>query len=102
MTAPPEVVASFPAPNYVDPETHGPGLIVIACLLSSVAVLVVGARLYARFCITKAPGIDDALIVLALIFGVTLSAMVILGNLRYYNGYHVWVSLNVSLFNPRL
>lgn len=89
--APPEIIATFPKPNYVNPETHGPGLMVAACLLSAIGVIVVGARLYARFYITKAPGIDDLLIILALIFGVTLSILVMLGNQIYYNGYHSWV-----------
>jgi hypothetical protein len=89
--APPEIIATFPKPNYVNPETHGPGLMVASGLLSGVGIIVVGARLYARFCITKAPGIDDLLIILALIFGLTLSILVMLGNQIYYNGYHVWV-----------
>jgi hypothetical protein len=63
---------------------------ICASLLSGLAIIVVGARLYARFFITRAPGLDDLLIVLALIFGVALSVLVMLGNQIYYNGYHVW------------
>jgi hypothetical protein len=92
VTAPIEVLLSFPKPNYIDPETHGPGLMIVATLLSIIAIGVVALRLYARFVITKAPGVDDILIVGALIFGIGLSVIVMVGNQIYYNGYHVWVN----------
>ena len=78
--APPEVIASWPKPNTVNPETHGPGLMIVSSVLSAVAIAVVATRLYARFVITRAPGIDDALIVLAVVFGVALSVLVMIGN----------------------
>lgn len=89
-SAPPAVIASFPKPNYVNPQTHGPALIVLAILLSTIGILVVGTRLYARFYITKAPGVDDLLIVGALISGIASSVLVIIGNTKYYSGHHVW------------
>lgn len=52
--------------------------------------MVVGTRLYARIHITKAPGIDDILIVGALLFGIASSVLVIIGNTTYYSGRHVW------------
>lgn len=63
----------------------------VACMLPAIAIGVVGTRLYARFKITRAPGIDDALIVGALVIGITLSCLVMVGNQLYYNGYHIWV-----------
>lgn len=89
-TAPPEVIASWPAPNYVDPETRGPGLVVASTLLASLGILMVAARLYSRFLITKAAGFDDALIVLALAFAIALSVLVIIGNKVWLSGYHIW------------
>jgi hypothetical protein len=65
---------------------------VCATLLPVIAIIVVAVRLYARFYITRAPGIDDLLVVLSLIFGIALSVLVMIGNQIYYNGYHVWVS----------
>ena len=50
----------------------------------------VTARLYSRFFITKAPGFDDALIVLALLFSIALSVLVIIGNKVWWSGHHVW------------
>lgn len=85
-----DVIRSWPEPNYVNPETHGPGLMVVACMLPAIAIGVVGTRLYARFKITRAPGIDDALVVCALVFGIALSVLVMVGNQLYYNGYHIW------------
>ena len=89
-SAPPAVIASFPKPNYVNPQTHGPALIVLAILLSTIGVVVVGTRLYARFYITKALGVDDLLIVGALVSGIASSVLVIIGNTTYYSGHHIW------------
>jgi hypothetical protein len=65
-------------------------LIVLAILLSTIGVLVVGTRIYARIYITKAPGVDDVLIVAALISGIASSVLVIIGNTKYYSGHHIW------------
>jgi hypothetical protein len=51
---------------------------------------VLAARLYSRYFITKAPGIDDLLIVLGAAFGIALSVITIIGNNTYHSGYHVW------------
>ena len=74
---------------------------VVATMLPTIAIGVVGTRLYARFKITRAPGIDDALIVGALAFGITLSCLVMVGNQIYYNGYHIWVSSRMWPCNSR-
>jgi hypothetical protein len=89
-TAPPEVIDSWPKPNYVDPETRGPALVIVSIILASMGLLMVTARLYARYFITKAPGWDDALIVVGLAFGIALSALVCVGNKFFYSGYHIW------------
>jgi hypothetical protein len=59
-------------------------------ILGVFGILVVSARLYSRFFITKAPGIDDALIIYGLIAGIVLNALVIVGNTLYHSGQHVW------------
>lgn len=68
---------------------------IAASLLPAIGIGIVAVRLYARFYITRAPGIDDALIVLALVFGIALSVLVMIGNQIYYNGYHIWVRLTL-------
>lgn len=64
---------------------------IIASMLPVIGIIVVGLRLYARFYITRAPGWDDFCVVLAVIFGIALSVLIMLGDQIYYNGYHVWV-----------
>ena len=64
---PPQVIASWPTPNYENPQTQGPALMAVTILLSAVGVFTVGARLYSRIAITKVPGLDDALAVISLV-----------------------------------
>lgn len=58
--------------------------------LSVVGILVVAARLYTRLFLTRAAGLDDALIVVGLLFGIALSVLVIIGNQVFWSGHHVW------------
>ena len=48
------------------------------------------ARLYSRFAITRAAGIDDLLIVIAGALAVVLTVLVLIGNQKYHSGYHIW------------
>ena len=65
--APPSVIATWPHPNYVDPVTEGPGLMIVGIVLAAVTLLLVAARIYSRLFITRAPGIDDLLILISLV-----------------------------------
>jgi len=84
------VILSWPRPNYVNPQTRGPGLIYICIIFSALGTAIVTARLYSRLFITQAPGIDDLLIVVSLGFGIALAVLVIVGDTVYYDGHHVW------------
>jgi len=67
MQLPPlEVLLSWPTPNYVDPETRGPALIIVNSFFITLVVLTVCARLYTRLVIKRWFGIDDVFILLAL------------------------------------
>ena len=88
--APPEVVASWPKPNYTNPETRGPALFITCTALSAIGLIVVAARLYARLVITKAPGLDDGIIVVALLLGIGSSIVSIYATGVLYIGHHVW------------
>jgi hypothetical protein len=90
LAAPPEVVASWPLPNYVDPEERGPGLVYCAIILASFGVLIVSARIYSRVFITRAPGVDDLLIFVGMLLGIALTVLVSIGNLRFHSGRHIW------------
>lgn len=45
---PPEVVASWPVPNYINPEKQGPTLLIVELTTLSIALICLGLRLYAR------------------------------------------------------
>jgi hypothetical protein len=68
MKLPPaNVLATWPTPNYTDPVTRGNSVLVVTIVLLSLAFAVTCLRLYTRFKITCSPGIDDLLIVIALV-----------------------------------
>jgi hypothetical protein len=60
-----DVILSWPAPNYVDPERRGPALVIINSILLPLALVVVGLRLYTRLRISQSAGLDDVFIALA-------------------------------------
>jgi hypothetical protein len=63
-----------------------------------IGVLVVSARLYTRLFLTRAAGLDDACIVIALAFGIALSVLVIIGNKVWWSGHHIW-DIPISKFS---
>ena len=64
---PPDVMASWPEPNYIDPETKGKELLVVAIIFCVLALLVVSLRLWTRLCLQGEAGLDDVLITLAMV-----------------------------------
>ena len=60
---PPDVVASWPTPNYTNPETRGPALIIVELLAVSISTICLGLRLYVRARIVRSVGWDDWLMV---------------------------------------
>lgn len=62
---PPEVKATWPAPNYVDPETRGPALLIVEVTILPIALVVLLLRLYVRCILLKNSGWDDWLMVVA-------------------------------------
>lgn len=68
MQLPPaSVLASWPPPNYVDPETRGLGLLIVNIVFASLATVSVALRLYTRLRITASFGMDDVFEVIALV-----------------------------------
>ncbi|OCT49943.1 integral membrane protein [Cladophialophora carrionii] len=84
------LIATWPKPNYVDPDTRGPGLIYVCIVFGAIGIITGLARLYSRLFITKAPGLDDLLVMVALGFLTALTVLVIIGNKDFYSGRHVW------------
>lgn len=62
---PPEVVASWPRPNYVNPETRGPDLIVAGVITLVFAVVCLVLRMYVRLRIMRKTELDDWVMVVA-------------------------------------
>ena len=68
MKLPPaDVLATWPTPNYIDPTTRGDSVLIVTIVFAAIAFVVTCLRLYTRFKITCSPGIDDVLIVVALV-----------------------------------
>lgn len=64
---PPAVLAKFPRPNYVNPETKGASLLITNVVMLSVSLVVVGIRIYTRLFISRNFGWDDFFILLAFV-----------------------------------
>lgn len=62
---PPEVVASWPRPNYANPETRGPDLIVAGVVTLVFALIALTLRLYVRLRIMRKTEMDDWVMVAA-------------------------------------
>jgi hypothetical protein len=61
----PELVAGWPKPNYINPETRGPSLYIVNSMFFGLATVAIAIRLYARIFVRRWFGFDDALVILA-------------------------------------
>jgi hypothetical protein len=92
MRSPPlEVIESWPAPNYVDPETRGQSLLVVNITLLCLCLIALASRLWARLVILRSPGLDDLLITIAI---VSSSRRKLQRKLIGYADSHHWPSHN--------
>jgi len=60
---PPEVLATWPKPNYVNPTTRGPALAIVEITALSLGSIVLVLRLYVRARIMRSVDWDDWLMV---------------------------------------
>jgi hypothetical protein len=67
---PPEVLATWPKPNYVDPVTRGSSLMIVELTLLPIAMIVVFLRLWVRIAWLKKSWYDDYLMIVAMIFSI--------------------------------
>ncbi len=72
---PPDVLISFPSPNYIDPVTHGNSLVIVISIFLALVVLAVGLRFYTRIVIKKGFGSDDIFIGFALVSFISLERL---------------------------
>lgn len=64
---PPSVLSTFPAPNFVNPDTAGPAAFIIVSVLLFLVIVLLGIRIYTRLWISRGFGLDDILIMLAFV-----------------------------------
>ncbi|EPS35235.1 hypothetical protein H072_11564 [Dactylellina haptotyla CBS 200.50] len=89
---PPDVVASWPAPNYINPATKHAQMFGWELGLLGTAVIAVVLRLYARIWMVRpiwGIGGDDWGIGIGLLFAIGLT-VVQLNSTRYGYGLHIW------------
>lgn len=67
LVAPPEVIASWPKPNYVNPEHQGPHLMIVVIGCFTISSVVVALRTYVRVKIKRNVGWDDWLMLSTLV-----------------------------------
>ncbi|KAF7453956.1 Integral membrane protein [Pyrenophora tritici-repentis] len=67
---PPDVLATWPKPNYLDPVTRGPSLMIVELTLLPIAMIVVFLRLWVRISWLKKSWYDDYLMIVAMIFSI--------------------------------
>ncbi|KAI1856340.1 uncharacterized protein JN550_013826 [Neoarthrinium moseri] len=86
----PEVMASWPKPNYENPENRGPALLIVELVALPLAIICVALRLYVRVHLIKGSGWDDWLMVAAVFFCCGVTVSVILATQLYGWNIHVW------------
>ncbi|KAH6972658.1 hypothetical protein EDB80DRAFT_784292 [Ilyonectria destructans] len=87
---PSSVVASWPPADYDNPVRRGPALLIVELAIGSIAVVTLLARLYVRIVKVNRSGLDDWLMLAAMIFGVGVTICVVLSAQCYGWNIHVW------------
>jgi hypothetical protein len=74
---PPEVLLSWPVPNYVNPEDRGWDSSIILMVVLGITFVIYTVRMWARLVVAKNAGLDDILMSVAMLpaFGLTISAV---------------------------
>lgn len=68
MQKPPAwVIAAWPEPNYVDPETHGWGNVILNIVLFVVLCCFISLRIWTRTRLRASFGADDMMILFAMV-----------------------------------
>ncbi|KAI1637769.1 hypothetical protein F4809DRAFT_603289 [Biscogniauxia mediterranea] len=89
-TPPVGVMLTWPTPNYVDPVTRGPALIIIQLIVCPVALICLALRLWVRMSRLKRCWWDDWLMIAAAVCCCGVTVSVILATQLYGWNIHVW------------
>jgi len=79
VPAPPEVLSSWPRPNYIDPQTHDWAGTIVVIVVLALSIAVFTARIWARLILAKNAGLDDLIISVAMLPLIGMSIAVVLG-----------------------
>ncbi|KAJ9302737.1 hypothetical protein DTO271G3_111 [Paecilomyces variotii] len=91
MQLPPaSVMAHWPTPNYIDPPSRGGALLVVNIVFTSLSFLVVCMRIYTRLRITGSLGLDDATIIVSMLFAIAMAVATSLASAQYGWNRHIW------------
>lgn len=66
-SAPPEVLKTWPKPNYVNPVTRGSTLMIVELTLLPIAMIIVFLRMWVRIGWLHKSWYDDYLMILAMV-----------------------------------
>ncbi|CAI6231432.1 unnamed protein product [Periconia digitata] len=96
-----EEIASWPAPNYVNPETRRPLVLATAIPLLCLVAIAISVRFYSRIFIVRALGADDWVMLFAAIASMSTSAMMCVATEEpFLTGYHLWDLTPAFASNP--
>ncbi|PQE03809.1 integral membrane protein [Rutstroemia sp. NJR-2017a BBW] len=87
---PPAVLSSFPQPNYTNPITRGPELLIITLIFFPIVLLVVGLRTFTRVYLSKTFGADDVFLLIAVLPTTACAVLGILADNLWQWNRHVW------------
>ncbi|KAI1419341.1 hypothetical protein F5Y12DRAFT_720815 [Xylaria sp. FL1777] len=104
MRIPPiEVIASWPEPNYINPESRAPAGRIIGSIFLVLVTIVLAIRVYSRKQLTKGCGLDDIFICLAYLPATAFTISGIITQEDYQWSRHIWdvepkfLSLNIII-----
>ncbi|KAF7941159.1 hypothetical protein BELL_0186g00100 [Botrytis elliptica] len=86
----PEILASWPVPNYDDPITRGYGVLTVTAILLPLVLSIIFIRLYTRLVMSKSFGLDDWLILAAVLPSTTFAFLAILAEKKFHFNRHIW------------
>jgi hypothetical protein len=69
LNPPPEVLLSWPAPNFINPERHPDTLLYISCIWGPITIIMLFVRMWVRLIQQRNAGWDDWLMVAATVSG---------------------------------
>lgn len=93
------VLSAWPAGNHINPITRSNAIVVTACVLGPLTLLIVCARLWARFIIQRNAGVDDYLIAVAMVPIAGLTAATCFATSRLGFDRHIW-DVEIDMYVP--